>query len=299
MRNLTLEAAKKAADSPKNANLEVVVVEDDNGGYAVLTRSYSWGRRGDYKERIYANGAKLDSPKGINFSDDTDKWYDDLIDDSQKISDFKKERLNEITNREATEANLKKLEVSIRTSDFITPTAQAYILGQIRHIRANDYKNQFRYQYGGKRVGGGKKSAASEFFSMIYQAINYMAANGAKLKSGKLTLSQLKSMIEEYNSQGRNFELLGAYNQLELWSNDNRIEAGSKEDIYRALVRYRYNPKYADGAELSDIDSMTDEEIITFANTLSYYDRMDEGIEEEFDNVEDAKEYLRMIAESE
>jgi hypothetical protein len=44
---------------------------------------------------------------------------------------------------------------------------------------------------------------------------------------------------------------------------------------------------------------MTDEEIITFANTLSYYDRMDEGIEEEFDNVEDAKEYLRMIAESE
>jgi len=125
------------------------------------------------------------------------------------------------------------------------------------------------------------------------------AAKGAKLKSGKLTLSKLKSMIEEYNSEGRSFELLGAYNQLELWSKDNRIEAGSKEDIYRALVRYRYNPKYADGAELHDLNTMSDEEIITFANTLSYYDRMDEGIEEEFDNVEDAKEYLRMIQEQE
>jgi len=137
----------------------------------------------------------------------------------------------------------------------------------------------------------------------IYMALNSYskgyAARGAKLKSGKLTLSQLRSMIEEYNSQGRNFELLGAYNQLELWSNDHRIETGSKEDIYRALIRYRYNPKYSDGAELPDLDSMSDEEIITFANTLSYYDRMDEGIEEEFDNVEDAKEYLRMIAESE
>jgi hypothetical protein len=124
-------------------------------------------------------------------------------------------------------------------------------------------------------------------------------AKGAKLKSGKLTLSKLKSMIEEYNSEGRNFELLGAYNQLELWGNDHRLETGSKEDIYRALIRYRYNPKYADGTELSNIDSMTDEEIITFANTFSYYDRMDEGIEEEFTDVEDAKEYLRMMAESE
>jgi hypothetical protein len=126
-----------------------------------------------------------------------------------------------------------------------------------------------------------------------------IAANGAKLKSGKLTLSKLKSMIEEYNAEGRNFELLGAYNQLELWGNDHRLETGSKEDIYRALIRYRYNPKYADGTELSNIDSMTDEEIITFANTFSYYDRMDEGIEEEFTDVEDAKEYLRMMAESE
>jgi len=125
------------------------------------------------------------------------------------------------------------------------------------------------------------------------------AAKGAKLNSGKLTLSKLKSMIEEYNSEGRSFELRGAYNQLELWSKGNRIEAGSKEDVYRALVRYRYNPKYKDGAELHDLNTMSDEEIITFANTLSYYDRMDEGIEEEFDNVEDAKEYLRMIQEQE
>jgi hypothetical protein len=150
--------------------------------------------------------------------------------------------------------------------------------------------DRIKYKAGGEIILGGGSMASVQ---------DSILAKGAKLKSGKLTLSQLKSMIEEYNSQGRNFELLGAYNQLELWSNDHRIEAGSKQDIYRALVRYRYNPKYSDGAELPDLDSMTDEEIITFANTLSYYDRMDEGIEEEFDNVEDAKEYLRMMAESE
>jgi len=133
-----------------------------------------------------------------------------------------------------------------------------------------------------------------------------LAANGAKLKSGKLTLSKLKSMIEEYNAEGRNFELLGAYNQLELWSNDNRLETGSKEDIYRALVRYRFNPKYANGAklpidmeEIPNFGSMSDEDIIEFANTMSYYDRMDEGIEEEFTNVQDAMEYLRMTYEDE
>ena len=135
---------------------------------------------------------------------------------------------------------------------------------------------------------------------------NTKYSNGAKLKSGKLSLSKLKSMIEEYNSQGRNFELLGAYNQLELWSNDNRLETGSKEDIYRALVRYRFNPKYANGAklpidleEIPNFGSMSDEDIIEFANTMSYYDRMDEGIEEEFTNVEDAMEYLRMTYEGE
>jgi hypothetical protein len=146
-------------------------------------------------------------------------------------------------------------------------------------------------------------------------------ANGAKLKSTKITLSKLKSMIEEYNAQGRNFELRGAYNQLELWSNDNRIEAGSKEDVYRALVRYRFNPKYAKGAKLGNsmsrsekwmstikkfpnlneeypqLMNMNDEEIITFVNTYSYYDRMDEGIEEEFDDINDAIEYLVLINE--
>jgi hypothetical protein len=131
-------------------------------------------------------------------------------------------------------------------------------------------------------------------------------ARGAKLKSTKLTMSKLRSMIEEYNSEGRKFELLGAYNQLELWSNGNRLEAGSKEDIYRALVRYRFNPKYANGAklpidmeEIPNFGSMSDEDIIEFANTVSYYDRMDEGIEEEFTNVQDAMEYLRMTYEDE
>ena len=51
--------------------------------------------------------------------------------------------------------------------------------------------------------------------------------------------------------------------------------------------------------EIPNFGSMSDEDIIEFANTMSYYDRMDEGIEEEFTNVEDAMEYLRMTYEGE
>ena len=263
------------------------------------------------EDSMLANGAKLKS-KENNFSDDTDMWFDEVAEDAEKS--FKNDMVNvrkiiEITNKEATRPNLESLEKAIDNARFIQSSSKAYMKNQIKSILSGQYKNEFRFHFGGKRSGGGKKSATSEFFSMVYQAITYqveIAAHGAKLKSGKLTLSKLKSMIEEYNSQGRNFELLGAYNQLELWSNDNRLETGSKEDIYRALVRYRFNPKYANGAklpidmeEIPNFGSMSDEDIIEFANTVSYYDRMDEGIEEEFTNVEDAMEYLRMTYEGE
>lgn len=175
------------------------------------------------------------------------------------------------------------------------PTIDSWVVAKMQDVSTGlsnithylDGKSE--YAVGGEIILGGGSMASAQ---------DSIMANGAKLKSGKLTLGKLKSMIEEYNSEGRNFELGGAYNQLELWSNGNRIEAGSKEDIYRALVRYRFNPKYADGAELPeeiDFSTMTDEEIINFANTLSYYDRMDEGIEEEFDDVEDAKEYILLM----
>lgn len=146
---------------------------------------------------------------------------------------------------------------------------------------------------GGEIILGGGSMASVQDSIMV---------NGAKLKSGKITIAKLKSMIDEYNESGRKFYLRGAYNQLELWSDGKyRLEVGSKEDIYRALVRYRFDKRYSGGGKINDdeliidITNMSDEEIINFANMYSFYDRMDEGIEEEFTDVNDAKEYISML----
>jgi hypothetical protein len=71
-------------------------------------------------------------------------------------------------------------------------------------------------------------------------------------KGGSVTMGDLERMIEEYNEEGRNFELRGAYGNLELWSNGNRLEVGSKKDIKQALIKYRFNEKYASGGSLEN-----------------------------------------------
>jgi hypothetical protein len=70
---------------------------------------------------------------------------------------------------------------------------------------------------------------------------NYFA-NG-----GRVTMGDLERMVNEYNKEGRNFELRGVYGNLELWSNGHRLEVGSKKDIKQALIKYRFNEKYAKG----------------------------------------------------
>jgi hypothetical protein len=61
-----------------------------------------------------------------------------------------------------------------------------------------------------------------------------------------VTLQELKDFIKKVNEEGgSNFILKGAYGNLELWDNDeNRIEVGSKKEIYSKLIRVRFNEKY-------------------------------------------------------
>jgi hypothetical protein len=82
----------------------------------------------------------------------------------------------------------------------------------------------------------------------IDESSNYQYAKG-----GNLTMSDLNRMIAEYNSDGRSFELRGAYGNLELWSKGNRLEVGSKKDIYNALVKYRFNERYDTGGNTNQL----------------------------------------------
>lgn len=60
-----------------------------------------------------------------------------------------------------------------------------------------------------------------------------------------ISTSYLESLIKENNEKyGTNFELHGAYGNYELWSGGNRIDVGSRKDIYNAFVKVRFNEKY-------------------------------------------------------
>lgn len=126
-----------------------------------------------------------------------------------------------------------------------------------------------------------------------------MLARGAKLKSGKLTLSKIKDVLQQVNKQGYQLELKGALDDIrivDVKSGKTTFE-GSKEEVYNYLVQAKYISKFVDGGmdNFYSLQGMTNDEIIKFANELSFYDRMDEGIEEEFTEIEDAKDYLRLM----
>jgi len=100
----------------------------------------------------------------------------------------------------------------------------------------------------------------------VYEAVDkVLEENDLFSKGGNITTSDLINMILKYNSEGRSFELRGAYGNLELWSKGNRLEVGSKKDIYYALVKYRFNEKYKTGGEF---DSALEEYRLKFIDKM-------------------------------
>lgn len=92
---------------------------------------------------------------------------------------------------------------------------------------------------------------------------NYTGTTLRYSKGGSITTSKLNEFISTINEEGGGeFTLGGAYGFQELWAwnyktkGNDRIEVGSKKDIYNALIKYRYaeryNPKYSDGKYTSD-----------------------------------------------
>jgi hypothetical protein len=126
---------------------------------------------------------------------------------------------------------------------------EIYKVGSKWYVNADVKYDDERYEdsYGIVGVGYTKKEAIND----LNNHLGYYAKGG-------VTTGDLNSMIREYNEDGRSFELRGAYGYLELWSKGNRLEVGSKKDIYNALVKYRFNEKYADGGV-----TVTDERLKT------------------------------------
>ena len=126
------------------------------------------------KEKLKWYGATPNPPDEFEnppsaFSADTDKWYDDAIELE--------------TGREGENANLIALLNDKANKEILTFVIQALekrydswsksALAQARKIQDNGYKSEFRYQYGGTSLTGGKVSATSAFFSALQQALTY------------------------------------------------------------------------------------------------------------------------------
>lgn len=116
------------------------------------------------------------------------------------------------------------------------------------------------------------KTIANDIFSKKLYALNeediikkYSKVKLERLeryaKGGAITTADLNRMIEQYNSEGRSFELRGAYGNYELWSKGNRLEVGSRKDIYNALVKYRFNEKYEQGGSIGFIPMDLEEKL--------------------------------------
>jgi hypothetical protein len=60
-----------------------------------------------------------------------------------------------------------------------------------------------------------------------------------------ITTGELYSLIAENNKKyGTDFQIRQAYGYYELWSGNNRIDAGTRNDVYRAFIKYRFNERF-------------------------------------------------------
>lgn len=118
----------------------------------------------------------------------------------------------------------------------------------------------------------------------------------------KIKISPKKDTIEfeHYNKNKGNWYNMEEGGQTLASVQDSIMANGAKLENYMSrskkwLSTIKKFPNLNE--EYPQLMNMSDEEIITFVNTYSYYDRMEEGIEEEFDDINDAIEYLVLINE--
>ena len=157
------------------------VGEKEEKGYPVFVRmsGYAANYVGWYKTDELAEKKAKDLMKknqmadggGVRseFGEDTDKWFDPMVSLMEKGVDEKVKKIVALTDKDASKANVLKLEEMLSENQEI----KDHLMEQIEKVKDNAYKKEFRFQYGGHRGSGGRSSSASELFSMIHQALTY------------------------------------------------------------------------------------------------------------------------------
>ena len=73
----------------------------------------------------------------------------------------------------------------------------------------------------------------------------YKKDKKTKSVNESVNISYLLKLIDDNNTQyGTDFRIEQTYGGYDLWAGSNRIESGSKQDVYNAFVKNRFNEKY-------------------------------------------------------
>jgi len=109
------------------------------------------------------------------FEKDKEKWYDVIARDKKRWAPYKTEILKCISK---TATSLQQSELAGIIGAIISleenePKGIRALDKQMDNIRDNKYKDEFKYQFGGKGCSSEKVSQTSSLFCSLKQALTY------------------------------------------------------------------------------------------------------------------------------
>ena len=90
----------------------------------------------------------------------------------------------------------------------------------------------------------------SDYINRLESKIINKGKNMKTLKEAHISINYLQNLIDENNKKyGTSFSVGGAYGNYELWAKnktggDERLDSGSRQDIYNTFIKYRFSDKY-------------------------------------------------------
>ena len=109
-----------------------------------------------------------------DFNADSDKWFDDLAEVSGDITGPVKAAILKLVQGPCIEITLNAMEAEVKK---LPPKPQKALLAQIKAIREDTYKREFKSQFGGHAGSTQGNSQVSNLFDLIRQAVTYSDSN--------------------------------------------------------------------------------------------------------------------------
>lgn len=181
--------------------VHAVVDKKDTGSIVNLVNTFivacASGQHAERKKDLEEGGEMAGGGKVGEFTEDTDEFFDLLAEMSEKDEkDAVLHRMYLISQREATHDNL--VDFAQGAALIKNKKLGEAILKVVRKITNRQYKNEFRFTYGGKGGDVRKVSATNSLFNVFRQGYEYdEMKRGGPIHSHKSTGAQTFDEIKK------------------------------------------------------------------------------------------------------